>query len=116
MLLIDLETLGITVSRGDFSSLRFSLLTGTEPYCLDFGDKVCFSVKKTPNDKNSLIALEAENPGESFVDIILSEGMLTPLPFGEYSYDIRLRFADGHLWTPPPFPAPFVVKEVIGNG
>lgn len=116
MLKIDEETMGIAVSRGDFSTLRFSFFTGTAAYVLVAGDRVIFTVKQTAVQKKPVLVLQAENPGESYVEFCLEEGDLAPLPFGDYVYDVRLRFANGRLWTPPKFPAAFAVKEVVGNG
>lgn len=87
----------ISITRGD--SLRTTITIFTDDgneYTPEDGDVVTFGLKKTINDEECLI--EKVIPHDT-MELYLSADETKALEYGEYLYDVQIKFAIGDVYT-----------------
>ena len=108
MFILD-ENMGITISRGDTAALEITL-SGDTPN--DPNDKVVASLKPTPEQKRAIWRKELTKIDEDTWLMAINSEDTESLGFREYSWDIRVFYADGNVTTLFN-PQPFVVSPVV---
>lgn len=96
----------IHLSKGDDASIEISLTRENQPYILEKGDKVVFSVSETKLRK------ELTNEGGSTVNLVLSSADTKNLNAGFYYYDLKMVYGNGTTNALIP-PTIFEVMEVV---
>lgn len=100
----------IQLTRGDTLTLDFQF-EGDVPVG---DDQLYFTVKKDPSSSVCIMEKKATLHGEDMARISITAEDTMRLPFGKYWWDMRIFYSDGEVVTPLS-PAPFFVKEVVGN-
>ena len=93
----------ITMTRGDTLLLQVGILQDNEPYAPVEGDKVRFAVKTQLNSKGTEFKdaeplINKEIPIDTLI-LELNPNDTKHLPFGQYTYDIEITFANGVVDT-----------------
>lgn len=96
----------IHLSKGDDASIEISLTRENQPYILENGDKVVFSVGETELRK------ELTNEGGSTVNLVLSPADTKNLNTGFYYYDLKMLYGNGTTNALIP-PTIFEVMDVV---
>lgn len=99
----------IDISRGDTGQFTITFTGEDKPAD---GTNVWFSLKKTKNSENVLFEKHYTVHEDKILVRLTSND--TDLPFGQYWWDVRIRFPDGSIYTPM-LPASFRILEVIGD-
>ena len=110
MFLFDESTLEMRLTRGDTVTLEFQF-EGDIPGANDY---VCFTIKKATGDKNFKVEKEMTQIESDVFRVEINAQDTMYLPFGKYTWDIRVFYQDGQVTTPMN-PSPFIVAEVVGN-
>lgn len=99
----------IYLTRGDSARLQIAITNDSgEPYEVQEGDEVLFTVKKTVADAMALIQKTMTEEGEILIQPADTEG----LAFGRYVYDCQLKTAAGDVYTFIP-PSLFKLTEEV---
>lgn len=104
------NTYEIHLTRGDTLTLDFQF----DGEGLSEGDKLYYTLKKSPSDTKPLIEKEATLIDSNIGRVVFSSGDTSVLPFGRYEWDIRIFYANGEV-TSPIYPAAFYVDAVVGQ-
>ena len=93
--MIDVKGTSIYLTRGDTLRIQLSITKNGEPYELQDGDIITFSLKKKINDKECI--LQKTIGADYLLEIEPEE--TKDLNFGQYIYDIQMEYADGTIDT-----------------
>lgn len=104
------NTLEMQLSRGDTVTLEFQF-EGDIP---DQNDGVYFTIKKVTGDRSVKIEKKMTQIETDVFQTEINAQDTSNLPFGKYTWDVRVFYGDGQVTTPIR-PSPFVVAEVVGN-
>ena len=97
----------IFVTRGDSAVFNLDLLDADgNPFALQSGDVLTFTVKKTTSDKDALIQKNVTDA------IVLKPSDTSGLAYGRYAYDLQLTRANGYVETIIT-PSTFIVGEEV---
>lgn len=97
----------IFVTRGDSAVFNLDLLYADgNPFALQSGDVLTFTVKKTTSDKDALIQKNVTDA------IVLKPSDTSGLAYGRYVYDLQLTRANGYVETIIT-PSTFIVGEEV---
>lgn len=110
-----LRTIGneIRLTRGDTCRLAVEItFDDGSPYTLKNGDVLTFTLKKQLWSRDAYIRRNADEHGL----ITLEPEATSPLPYGNYVYDIELRTASGDTITVIPMSAFRLTEEITING
>lgn len=99
----------IEITKGDCGIFTVSFTGDDAP--VD-GTHVLVSLKKSVNEDEAI--WEKDLTVSSGIITVSLENEDTNLDFGGYSWDLRIIYNDGFIYTPID-PASFVVKKVVGN-
>lgn len=98
----------IKMIRGDTARFEIEILNqNEEPYSLQEGDKLVFTVKK--NVSTRCVALQKQITGETFT---ITHDDTKNMAYGEYVYDVQLTQANGDVTTVIPPSSFYLDKEV----
>lgn len=93
--MIEVKGTNIFLTRGDTLRIQLSIRKNDEPYILQDGDKITFSLKKTIGDNECIIQ---KNIGEDYL-LEIEPNETKNLDFGQYVYDIQMEYVDGTIDT-----------------
>ena len=98
----------IKIIRGDTARFKIEILNqNEEPYELQEGDKLVFTVKK--NVSTRCIALQKQIMGETFT---ITHDDTKNMVYGQYVYDVQLTQANGDVTTVIP-PSKFKIMPEV---
>lgn len=98
----------IEITRGDSEVFQVSVDINGEEYTPELGDRVRFALKKYTN---GMLLMEKDVP-ISTMQLVLEPEDTKHLPFGRYTYDMEITFADGRVKTFVK-PSPFIIGEEV---
>ena len=110
--MLKLRNKEIHISQGDDAAISIALTQNGEPYTLQEGDEVIFTVGK---DGTAAFTKRLSNAGETFVILIFDNQDTANMDFGFYQYDLVMHCADGTQTTLVP-PTLFEVMDVMTYG
>ena len=101
--MINVNGTTITMTRGDTLIVQVGIQNGTEPYVPVEGDAVRFALKSGLNSKGtefkeSTPLILKDIPTDTLI-LRLESNDTKALPFGDYTYDIEITYADGTVDT-----------------
>lgn len=99
----------ISLTRGDYASFTIEMKDASgEPYVLQEGDEVYFTVKRSTKDEEYLIQ-------KTGTEIEILPADTEEFAYGTYKYDVQLSPADGKIDT---FigPSDFIITEEVTWG
>ena len=105
----------IQISRGDAVTISFEFFSGETPITFTPQDEVIFSVKKDLRSRDTVLEKRVTAIEGNVVEFAITTADLIGIPFGEYKYDVRIKYSDGRPYTPI-LPTIFQILEVVGNG
>lgn len=117
MIVINQETKEIKMSKGDTVTLNIAVKINDQPYTLQDGDYILFSIKSTKNDTLDgypNFTAKVDNPGHNNVNIKITNECISHCSCGEFEYDIKLIYANGDVYTLM-FPASFILVDTVGG-
>lgn len=114
--MISVNSNNIRISRGNTAYIDISVKVNGEDYELQSGDKVIFTVKKTPS-KSADIVFQKVIDGRLEIKILPSD--TADLLPAKYYYDVALQTSGGDFYTfiePSGFTICATNSEVISDG
>lgn len=103
--MLKLRNKEIHISKGDDAAIEVSLMLDGEPYTLQSGDKVIFTV-------GTAISKELTNNGKTFVTLTIAANDTKNMESGFYLYDLKMKYANGTICAILP-PTTFEVMDVV---
>jgi len=100
----------LSVTRGDTLPIIVNIDSNGEPYELEEGDIITFTVKKT-TDINDAVLIQKQMDKNTGLYCELTP-QDTKLPYGKYKYDVQLSQSNGRVFTIIK-PSTFVVTEEV---
>lgn len=100
----------LSVTRGDTLPIVINITNNYEPYELEEGDILTFTVKETTNLNDAvLIQKTMDATTGPYCELTPQD---TNIPYGKYKYDVELAQANGRVFTIIK-PSQFTVTEEV---
>lgn len=112
--MLKLRNKEIHISQGDDAAITIALTQNGEPYVLEEGDEVIFTMSKDVNSPY-LIQKSITNAGGSSIILLLNKEDTSNIDSGFYLYELQIVYANGSQSKLVP-PTIFEIMDVMKNG